>query len=323
MVQWYLIFFTLIFSTLILFLFFSPVPVVRAMDWPTPDGTVTANFGLNDEGRPVLGTVFRAEGPVLAADKGELVFYRGQEDRASGLPSPLGAFIAMDHGDGILGIYSRFEDTSGNALPARGILQNSNTAAAGAGLGRGVPQEPPIQPRRGNPIAGSGSSGWAADNGFYFILFDRRERRWVNPSLIIAPFPDTTPPQIQLVQLQSPDGRIIPPAQARISQGRYSITVGAADTLSPGSPILLAPHRLVVSLNGAEVGALNFETYSARDGVLSIRRNGLVPAAKLYAPYPAFEVGEAWFTRGQTTLEVIARDVNGNERSFIRRLEVE
>jgi hypothetical protein len=274
------------------------------MDWPSPDGELTANFGLNDHGRPALGTVFRAEGPVAAADKGELVFYRDQENSASRLPSPLGAWIALDHGDGILGIYSRLDNT--RAKETAGALP-----------------EPPLQPRRGQPIAAGGLSGWTRQEGFYFTLYDRRERRWVNPSLIIVPFSDTSPPQILLVQLRSSRGEIIPPGQSRISQGRYSIIVTVADSPSPASPIRLAPHRLVASLNGVEVGTLNFETYSARDGVLSLQRNGLVPVSSVYAPYPAFDLGEVWFTRGQTTLELIARDVMGNESSFVRRLEVE
>jgi hypothetical protein len=282
------------------------LPSVRAMDWPSPDGVMTANFGLNEEGRPALGTVFQAEGPVLAADKGELVFYRAQENTASRLPSPLGAWIALDHGDGILGIYSRLEEPreTGGPVP-----------------GRVVSPEP--LPQRGEPIADSGESGWAKQRGLYFALFDRRERRWVNPSLIIVPLSDDSPPQILAVQLRNSLGEIIPPGQLRISQGPYSIIVTAVDTLSRSSPVRLAPHRLVASLNGAEVGSLNFETYSARDGVLSLQRNGLVPVSTVYAPYPAFDLGEVWFTRGQTTLELIVRDVMGNESSFIRRLEVE
>jgi hypothetical protein len=280
------------------------------MDWPSTDGVVTANFGMNDQGRPVLGTVFQAEGQVLSADKGELIFQRYQEDQASRLPSPLGAWIALDHGDGILGIYARLAGArlEGGRV-AGGRLEDSSNSI-------------PAQTSRGTPIAHAGVSGWSKQQGFYFILFDRRERRWVNPSLIIAPFPDDIPPQVLLVQLEGEDG-VVPPTQARINQGRYSIIVGAVDTLSANPGIQLAPHRLVASVNGAEVGSLNFETYSARDGALLVRRNGLVPVSKVYAPFPAFEVGESWFTRGQTTLEVIARDLNGNERSFIRRLEVE
>jgi hypothetical protein len=310
------------------------------MEWPSPDAQVTANFGLNEQGRPCLGTVFRSQGPVGAADQGELVFYRPQEDRASRLPSPLGSWIAYDHGDGILGIYGRFADgeapgpspeSAGDAAPPdnpAGVPAGTSYAAAeapvgGAPAGNVPPWEPPVRCRQGEGIALSGISGWSSQNGFYFALYDRRERRWVNPSLIIIPFPDDRPPEILSVQLRDSEGRLIPPTQARIDQGRYAIIAHVTDPFSRASPIRLAPYRLGVSLNGAEVGTLNFETFSARDGVLSVRRNGLAPVSEVYAPYPAFKVGEAWFTRGQTSLELIARDIMGNEASLIRRLEVE
>ncbi|MDR3174447.1 MAG: hypothetical protein LBU19_09375 [Treponema sp.] len=293
-----------------------------AMDWPSPDGIVTSNFGLNDQGRPCLGTIFRSEGPIRSADKGELVFYRAQEERASRLPSPLGSWIAYDHGDGLLGIYSRFADGEAEEdSPEPGLsVEAPETVNAGISLRL---REPPVQPLQGEIIASSGISGWSAQRGFCFALYDRRERRWVNPSLIIVPFPDDKPPEILSVQLLDSEGRFIPSGQNRIDQGRYSIIVNVTDALSRSSPIRLAPHRLGVSLNGAEAGSLNFETFSARDGVLSVRRNGLAPVSDVYAHYPALKMGEAWFTRGQTSLELIARDVMGNEASLIKRLEVE
>ena len=352
---------------------FSPPLSLGAMDWPSSGGLVAANFGLNEQGRPCLGTVFRSTGPIRSADKGELVFYRTQEDRASRLPSPLGSWIAYDHGDGILGIYSRFaeeENPAGEDSPAEdspagnspgergqsGPVSSTGPAGSPAGpvslTGPAGPaaleniententenagdaanavnmvslrlREPPVQTRQGEIIAASGISGCSTQRGFYFALYDRRERRWVNPSLIIVPFPDDRPPEILSVQLRDSEGRLIPPAQGRIGQGRYSIIVNVTDALSRSSPIRLAPHRLGVFLNGAEAGSLNFETFSARDGVLSVRRNGLAPVSEVYAPYPALKMGEAWFTRGQTSLEVIARDIMGNEASLIRRLEVE
>jgi hypothetical protein len=54
-----------------------------------------------------------------------------------------------------------------------------------------------------------------------------------------------------------------------------------------------------------------------------VYRNGLAPVRQIYAPFPAVEVGEAWFTRGQATLEVIVQDVTGNARSVVSRLAVE
>jgi hypothetical protein len=302
-----------------------------AMDWPSPDGIVTANFGLNEQGRPCLGTVFRSEGPIRSADQGELVFYRAQEEKASRLPSPLGSWAAYDHGDGILGIYSRFaeeeepeEDSRGGIPPEEtGQPDSAGALPAANAVVPFRPGEPPVQPRQGETVGVSGISGWSAQKGFYFSLYDRRERRWVNPSLIIVPFPDDRPPEILSVQLQDSAGRLIPPGQTRIGQGRYSIIAAVTDTLSRSPSVRLAPHRLGVSLNGAEAGSLNFETFSARDGVLSVRRNGLAPVSEVYAPYPALKMGEAWFTRGQTSLELIARDVMGNEASLIKRLEVE
>ncbi|GHV12095.1 hypothetical protein FACS189491_04470 [Spirochaetia bacterium] len=271
---------------------------LSAMDWPTADGAMVNNFGGNNEGRPMLGAVFAAEGPINAADSGELLFSRKSDDNASRLPSPLGAWMALDHGDGIISIYSRFDDTED--------MEKNEIVS------------------RNDPIAAAGSSGWSNRRGFYFSLFDRRGRRWMNPSMIITPFPDTRPPQILSVMLKAQDGRLINPNQVRsISQGRYSILVAATDTrLNPGEPSL-APHQIVCSINGAEIGSLNFETYSARDGVLMVHRNGLTPVKQVFAPFPAVEVGEVWFTRGQATLEIIARDIIGNERSVVMRLLIE
>ncbi|MDR2159839.1 MAG: hypothetical protein LBP23_07205 [Treponema sp.] len=273
-------------------------PLAGAMDWPSAEPRMVRNFGWNDGGRPSLGSSFETEAPVLAADRGELVFSCREDDTASRLPSPLGAWMALDHEDGLISIYSRYEDPGDEAVPK--------------------------YVERGNPIARSGTSGWSGGGGFYFSLFDRRERRWVNPSMIITALPDTRPPQIQSVLLTNGEGRSFDPAQQRtLGQGSYIISVAASDTmLDPREPPL-APHRIVCSVNGTEIGSLNFETLSVRDGVLMVNRNGLVPARRIYAPYPRFEVGELRLTRGQATLEVIAQDIAGNSRSAVFRLAVE
>jgi hypothetical protein len=268
-----------------------------AMDWPAPEGEPVNNFGWNDQGMPLLGSSFRAEGPIQAAGTGEIIFVRNSKTHASRLPSPLGAWLAIDHGDGLVSIYSRFEDQTPS-------LPDSIT--------------------EGTVIAAAGRSGWTNRTGFYFSFFDRRERRWVNPSMIISPLPDTRPPLIQSVELRNAEGRLINPAQVRsISQGHYTILVNATDTrLGPGeSP--LAPFKIVCSVNGVEIGALNFETYSTRDGVLMASRNSLVPVRQVYDAAPSYEAGEVWFTRGQATLELIAQDITGNSRNATFRLQVD
>jgi hypothetical protein len=205
--------------------------------------------------------------------------------------------MALDHGDGLISIYSRFEEPD-------------NTASG--------------RIERGTPIARTGNSGWSPGRGFYFILFDRRERRWINPSMIITPFPDTRPPLFQSVQLRNSEGRLFDPARTRnLSQGRYTVSVAVSDTMTAPADHPLAPSRIVCSVNGTEIGSLSFETFSARDGTLMAYRNGLVPAKQVYAPFPGFEVGEVGFTRGQITLEIIAQDIAGNSRSAVFRLLIE
>jgi hypothetical protein len=303
---------------LALFLFLPEPFTVNALDWPSSGGSIVSNFGFNLNGRPAVGVSFENEEPVRAAEAGELFFFRSSDDTASRLPSPMGNWLALDHGDGLISIYSRFDESS----------ESQAGGSAGTVLST-------AQVDRNAIIARGGSGGPSALKGFFFAIFDRRERRWVNPSMIIAPLPDTRPPQIVSVTLITEEGGHIgllrsPRTGAqtgavpgRISQGRYRIAVEATDTRLEAGEKELAPHRILCLVNGVETGALNFETYSARDGVLMVDRNGLAPVEKVYAPYPAFEVGDVWLTRGQATLEVIVQDIAGNERSAAVRFTVE
>jgi len=270
--------------------FFGPLGTLGAMSWPTEDAPLIKNFGSNDMGRPVLGMVFAGNTQVLAAEKGEVIFSRNNDDTASRLPSPLGAWTAVDHGDGLISIYSRYADES-----------QINT-----------------QVEREQPIASSGVSGWSSQNGFYFIIYDRRERRWINPAMIITPQRETRPLQIPVVELLDAQGLL---TQSRnLTQGRYTILVNTDRTAVRGTQI--APQRITCLVNGAEAGSLNFEAVSARDGVMMVYRNGLVSARQIYANFPAFETAEVFLSRGQINLEIIVQDIMGNSRSVITRLVV-
>jgi hypothetical protein len=160
--------------------------------------------------------------------------------------------------------------------------------------------------------------------GVHFSLFDRKERRWINPTMIVTPLPNSGIPQILSVHLRNSEGTILNMAETRvINQGRHTILVHAAEIFQGTNRSPLAPFRITCSVNGSEIGRLNFETYSARDGSLMVYRNGLVPVRQIYAPYPAFELGTASFTRGQVTLEVIVQNAAGTVRSTVFRFTVE
>jgi hypothetical protein len=128
-------------------------------------------------------------------------------------------------------------------------------------------------------------------------------------------------PTIVQVRLRDGQGRLFEASQIRnLNQGRYTVLVNAiSGTLN--AP--LAPYRIICTLNGSEAGVLNFETYSARDGSLVVYRNGLVPVRRVYANVPGYEVADIWFTRGQTIMEIIAQNIEGNTRNVVFRFTVE
>jgi hypothetical protein len=105
-----------------------------------------------------------------------------------------------------------------------------------------------------------------------------------------------------------------------LTQGRYTVLVNTEGVPPRGTQI--APQRITCLVNGAEAGSLNFEAVSARDGVMMVYRNGLVPAKQIYANFPAFETAEVFLNRGQINLEVIVQDIAGNSRSVTNRLVV-
>jgi hypothetical protein len=226
-----------------------------------------------------------------------MLFFNDPASSASRIPSPLGAWIALDHGDGMVSIYSRLDERR----------QNESLSLV----------------EKDTVIATAGRSGWTGAGGFFFSIFDRRERRWVNPTMIIAPLPDTRPPAILSATLSNANG-VVNLAQTRtISQGRYTVSVEVSDTREDNGDFPLAPFRIGCSLNGVELASLNFETFSVRDGIAMAYRNSLAPAREVYAPYPAFEIGDIVFTRGRVTLEVTALDAAQNPRTLTYQIQVD
>jgi hypothetical protein len=273
---------------------------LEALGWPSEDAVLFRNFGSNDAGRPVLGMVFNGGTHVVAAEKGEVFFSGDKNHKASRLPSPLGAWTAIDHGDGLISIYSRYADSE---------LLNEE----------GEVIQIPDNVEKQQPLAMSGISGWSSQNGFYFMIYDRRERRWVNPSMVITPVQPNRPPQIISVELKNAQGNTV--RSANLPQGRYVVQVNASSpTGRPGN--VLAPQYIVCSVNGAEVASLNFEAFTAKDGIMMAYRNGLIPAKQVFAASPAYEAAEVFLSRGQATLEIIVTNNAGNAARSVTRMYI-
>ena len=273
---------------------------VFGIGWPVREGSLAANFGMSDGRIPLLGNFIESTGSVFPADVGDLIFVHDPENPAVHFSSPLGSWLAIDHGDNMVGIYSRFEPRRDVPVPA--VVETESV------------------------LASTGKSGWTEQDGLYFAFYDRRERRWVNPAVLItgtiSGVEDTVPPVIRQVELRNTAGTPFNPATAqRLPQGLYSIYVDAWDTLGQGGEAL-APNRITCSVNGAETGVLSFETLISKDGKRMVYRNGPIPATEVFDE-KGFGLGEIHLTRGQATLVIEARDMADNARSVTYRLTIE
>ena len=269
-----------------------------AIDWPSNDSRVLENFGWNDRGSPSLFYSFESEGSIRSGDSGEIIFSRNPSDSVSNIPSPLGSWMAIEQTDGLIGIYGRYETREHEAISH--IVEKDAI------------------------LAFSGKSGWSSRTGFSFTFFDRKEKRWVNPAMILPVLRDTRAPVIRQVLLAGQDNRIINPSQRRnFPQGNYRILVDAVDTLVNANEPSLAPHRITCMVNGIETAELHMETFSGQNGSLMAYRKTAAPAAQVYSSHPSYEIGEVWFNRGQAVLEIIVTDVAGNSRNAVYRLTVE
>lgn len=276
------------------------VPVsalVFALDWPSAEGTLTANFGINDNGTPVPGNSFRSSGPVYPSGVGELVFYHDPSNSASRFSSPLGSWVALDHGDNIIGLYSRMRENHEEQIIT--MLEKETV------------------------LAESGRSGWTNIDGFFFAFFDRKERRWINPSLIIASLADDRDPVLRQIELRGVSGTVINPAINRnVPQGTYDLYVDAYDLIS-SSREMLAPNRIICTVNGSETEELKFEFMTAKNGKRLVYRNKLVDAETVYRSPPGYELGRVRLSRGQATLTVEVRDIAEHSRKVTYRLFID
>lgn len=277
------------------FFFCAVVLVVgaHALESPLPASAAAATFGSPSRGRVLLGLLLAdtaapsGGSAVRAAAPGELVFAREAENPHTSLPSALGAFVAVEHQRGILGLYSGLAPGS-----AAGYLSQVKT---------------------GDLLGASGRSGWSEGPGLLFSLWDREAGRWVNPLLFLPPMPDQRQPAIRSAALGSGSRVYVLGETRSVPQGSYTVSVDVADPQdAPWSLPAAAPYSVRLLVDGRKVAELAFDVAEYREGGLSLARDG--SKAGFRGPDGRIVLLQRHFPRGRTLVELLVRDHRGNER---------
>ncbi len=269
-----------------------------AIDWPSNTSQVEGNFGLNKEGRALVGLEFSGEEEVRSVSSGDVIFSTGDPFSFSSFTAPLGAWEALEHGDGMVSIYARL-------APQKNI-----------GRSRSV--------EKGSILAQSGKTGWSTRTNFYYALFDRIASRWVNPTLISNQRQDTGKPIIHQVLLIGRDGSAINPrTNPSVRQGAWRVHIETNDNENAQAPLKLGPHEISILVNGIEEQNLRFDYISAKEGNLIIPGNPPRTVDEVYTKEGLYDLGEIRLNRGRVAIQIIVRDSVGNERQVSYTIRVD
>jgi len=252
-------------------------------------GILTRNFGTNQHGLPALGDTYTGAGKIPARGNAALIFATKSDESASNIPNTLGNWLAIDTRDGLIEIFGKMD---GGELLSKTIVKGGDT------------------------IGKTGKSGWSNAEGYYFSVYDRKERHWLNPALTEPPDTGEGVPVIKSVKLRGEGGESADLSRTQtIRQGLWSVEADAEIRNPRAAP--LAPGKITTILNGLEENTLSLGTFTAIDGLLMAGENQPVPARQIYAPWPALEAaGKLRFNRGQALFEIIIQGAGDSVRTF-------
>ena len=258
-------------------------------DWPVEDRAVTATFGENRWGHFHGGIdIGGGEQEIHPIGRGEIIFYFEENADSRGIPTGLGNFVVVEHERGIRSLYAHMKSQS------RDDIQISVTKEDVLGI--------------------IGESGSALGKHLHLEVFDGELNRLVNPLELLPVLSDVTTPDIEALYLEQ-DGTIVRLGpNTAISPGLWVLIIDAYDTSNLNGRIYpVAPYRVLVYLNGREEISLSFESLEEDGRNLVLSGSGHITDEELYVDNWKLRVGKLLLQEGEMQLEVIVRDIAGNE----------
>lgn len=275
-----------------------PTADLGTLEWPVSGGVPSVPFGSFHAGRFYPSMTTGPEGAqVRAASAGEISFLFDGDRLPSGLPCPLGGFVALSHPDGMISVYGRME---------RGSLPHYLRAvSAGDVLGR------------------AGTSGFHAGRETVFTLYDRIKRQYLNPQVLLPPVRDDRAPLVRGVYLSS-GGRFLPLGETRtVRQGTYEVIADILDPLSSADPRSRAPYSIRLLVDGKEVIRYVYDAARAESGRFRFFGSARLDSESFFLADGRLRLGSFLLARGRTTFVLIVSDYAGNDRETSGILQVE
>jgi hypothetical protein len=259
-----------------------------SLDWPVAKRIITGTFG-EDRGDHFHNGVDIGGGgqdvhPVLP---GELVFRYDENDDYSSFPRGTGTTVVLHHDQNILSVY--FHLKSGSLGPIRTSYQPAD-------------------------ILGTvGDSGRSEGADLHFGVYDEETGAFINPLTFLPPLADSQPPVIRRLFLSIGDQKLLLQDGTVVKPGKGMVLADASDLREDVKfSWQLAPYSVSLSLDGAQVAKMSFDSLQVSGGRMVVSGSAL-GRSDVYGPDGLLQCGTIELRAGESRLRVSVRDFAGNE----------
>jgi len=256
-----------------------------AFDWPLPPEAIRYGFGAFRDGFLRGVELGATDGVVRAPEDGELTFMAVGATLPGGFPIPANSLVSIAHGSDVMTVYTGMEASS--------ISRYLKTIARGVVLGR---------------AAYTRESG----RGAVFYTFDSRERRYINPLILMPAVNDGKPPVIKSFSLASGKSEIVVEQPRVVRQGTYFLVIDAYD-LSPGG-FQSAPYSIKVYVDGTEYAAIAYDAAWTKAGISTLFGSVAVQESQYLGSDGRSRFGPLTLPSGKAVVSIFVVDYFGNRR---------
>jgi Peptidase family M23 len=259
-----------------------------SLDWPVAKRVITGTFG-EDRGDHFHNGIDIGVGPqeVHPVLPGELVFRYDENDDYTSFPRGTGTTLVLHHEQNILSVYFHLQNGS------LGPVRPSYLATDRLGI--------------------VGDSGRSEGPDLHFGVYDEETGSAINPLSFLPPLPDAQPPVIRRVFLSVGDQRLPLQDGAVLKPGKGMVLADASDLREDVKfSWQLAPYSVTLSLDGAQVAKIAFDSLQVVDGRMVVSGTTL-DRAGAYGSDGLLRCGAVELRAGESHLRVSVRDFAGNE----------
>ncbi len=267
------------------------VGIVGALDWPVQKEVLTATFGENrwdhfHDGIDIGG----GEQQVHPSADGQVLFTFDEGQDVRDLPTGLGSFMVLQHGQDIRTLYAHMKRGS--------VLTNKSTVSTG------------------DVIGVVGDTGDSVGRHLHFEVIDRAKGEIINPLTVLPSLADTVNPVIRSVSIEQNKKITALRPTMTVEGGEAALVV---DVYDPSQYVEyfdpMAPYEIEATLNGSELFNVTYDALKDTNGTAYLVSSDHRSFDNYYVDTWSVRLGTFSLATGQAHLTVVARDIAGNETS--------